>query len=245
MIIRIAGDKQTITTVDEWFKAAPPKGEKTQWKEGRSAMEMARFAVSKEFPAFILRLTKWAGIDDQYYKCEPEAKTSFEKGMGISGPRNHDLLMVGDNSIIGVEAKVSESFDKTLQEKKVGASANMLTRLTKCKEYLFGDNIPSDADELYYQLFSATIGTIIEAKRRHKNTAVALFVTFKGKVSKEPNYSDNVKINNDAFVKFCAALGLGPEGGKLKYIPGLGEDQIDCFIKKVDVNIGNNFHYEY
>ena len=243
MIINISGNKQPINSVEDWFNAAPPKGEKTQWKVGRSALEMARFAVSDDFPHFISKICKWAGINDESFNCEPEAKTSFDKGMGTSGPRNHDLLMIGESSVIGIEAKVSESFDKQIKVKKVNASENMHTRLDACKNYLFGDK-DINVDEMYYQLFSATIGTILEAKRNEKTKAVALFLTFTGNVSKEPEYGENVKINNHAFELFCSELGLGPEGGKLKNVPGLNGKPIECYVKKVNVEIAYNYEYE-
>ena len=58
MIIKISSNGKQITSVEEWFDAAPPKGEKTQWKVGRSAMEMARFAVSDDFSKFISTVSK-------------------------------------------------------------------------------------------------------------------------------------------------------------------------------------------
>ena len=244
MIIKISSNGKQITSVEEWFNAAPPKGEKTQWKVGRSAMEMARFAVSDDFSKFISTVSKWAKIDDTNYDCEPEAKTTFNKGMGSGGPRNHDLLMVGDSSVIGIEAKVSESFDKQISEKRIGATDNMHTRLDSCLSFLYGEKLPNNAEQMYYQLFSATIGTIIEAQRRGKKKAVVLFLTFTGNVSKESDYNDKVAINEKAFMAFCNSLGLGEEGGKLNFIPGLGDNQIDCFVKSVKVEIAYNYGYK-
>ena len=97
---------------------------------------------------------------------------------------------------------------------------------------------------MYYQLFSATIGTILEAKRNNKKKAVALFLTFTGNVAKESKYEDNVAINNAAFELFCSKLGLGPEGGKLKNVPGLNGEPIECYVKKVNVEIAYNYGYK-
>ena len=94
------------------------------------------------------------------------------------------------------------------------------------------------------KMMSATIGTILEAKRNNKKKAVALFLTFTGNVAKESKYEDNVAINNAAFELFCSKLGLGPEGGKLKNVPGLNGEPIDCYVKKVNVEIAYNYGYK-
>ena len=233
-----------INTVDQWFKAAPPKGESSQWKPGRSAMEMARFALSDRFPSFISDAIRDLAITEKSFECEPEAKTSFSEGMGTSGPRNHDLLMIGSSIVIGIEAKVSESFDKQIKDKRAGAGDNMIRRLDSCLDYLYGkNNHPENAESLYYQLFSATIGTILEAERHNKKKALVLFVTFVGDVNKEPQYADHVQANDKAFKEFCYSLGLGEKGGKLKSIPGAKDKDLECWIKGIKVTIGD-YHIE-
>ena len=235
---------KTITSLDDWYRIAPPKGEKAQWKVGRSAMEMARFALSERFPVFISDLVDQRHITDKSFECEPEAKTYFEKGMGTGGPRNHDLLMIGNNSIIGIEAKVSESYDKRIKDKRVGASKNMVKRLDSCLSFLYGESIPQNANELYYQLFSATIGTILAAKENHKQKAVVIFLTFSGNVSKDPHYDDKVEKNKKAFKSFCTSLGLSENGGKISFIPGLGQNQIETWITHAEVIIDYNYSCE-
>lgn len=225
-----------ITSPEQWFNCAPPKGGAIQWKPGRSAQEMARFALSTQFPILIENILAEYGIKDSAFTCEPEAETPFENGMGTSGPRNHDLLMLGNDTAIGVEAKVSESFDKQIKEKRIGASKNMHTRLDSCLDFMYSSR-PDNAEELYYQLFSATIGTIIEAKKNHFKNAIALFVVFVGNVAKEPNYADHLSINKKAFADFCASFGLDEKGGRLPEVPGA--KGIKVWIKKVEVNIEN------
>ena len=48
-----------ITSLEQWFNCAPPKGGAIQWKPGRSAQEMARFA---------LRMTKKGVVDDDDWR---------------------------------------------------------------------------------------------------------------------------------------------------------------------------------
>lgn len=42
MPVRIAKNGQLITSVDDWFRHAPPKGGADHWRDGRSAKELAR-----------------------------------------------------------------------------------------------------------------------------------------------------------------------------------------------------------
>ena len=146
--------------------------------------------------------------------------------------------MIGNDTVIGIEAKVSEPYDKKIKDKRIGATDNMNKRLDSCISYLLGQNKSEEVEQLYYQLFSATIGTILEAKRRTKKKAVVLFLTFTGNVSMESNYINNMKVNNEAFKKFCEALCLGDKGGVLTNIPGLDKEHIEVWIKSVEVNIG-------
>lgn len=234
-----------IKSLDQWFHVAPPEGGTTQWKVGRSALEMARFAMSNEFPAVIEKVLKECNLKDSGFDCEPEALTSFEPGMGTGGPRHHDLLMIGKNTLIGVEAKVSEPFDKTIKDKRnrKDVTANMKLRLNSCLNYLY-KTIPENADDLYYQLFSATIGTIIAAKNlkdKDIKNVISLFVVFTGNVDKEKGYDDHVRENEKAFKEFCNSFGLDENGGELPKIPGAPD--IRCWIKKIHVDIGS-FSYK-
>lgn len=230
-----------VKNLEQWFNCAPPEGGMKQWKPGRSAMEMARFALSERFPAFISEIAKGIGCKEKHFDCEPEALTPFNKDMGKSGPRHHDLLLVGKNLVIGVEAKVSEPYDSKISEKRKKAESennnNMICRLDSCLSYLYGTNLPKNVEDLYYQLFSATIGTILAAKNNHKTKALVLFITFTGDVEKERYYNKHIQDNEDAFKAFCNSLGLGDEGGKIPNVPG--DPQIECWIKSVKINIGN------
>ena len=231
--------KVEIQTLDQWFNVAPPEGGSKQWKVGRSALEMARFALSKEFPTMIDKVLKECGLKDRSFICEPEALTSFEQGMGTGGPRHHDLLMIGNNTVIGIEAKVSEPFDKRIEDKRKGATDNMKQRLNSCLDYLYKRR-PDNAEKMYYQLFSATIGSIIAAKTlkdKDIQNVISLFVIFVDNVDKEEGYDDHVKDNNDAFKVFCESFGLDENGGKLPEIPKA--PGINCWIKKVIVHIGD------
>lgn len=228
-----------IKDLGDWFKYAPPKGEEKQWVKGRSALEMAAFALSKGFPTEIKKVLKECGFSPNHnFICEPEAETRFPSDrFGIGGPRNHDLLMVSDDLIIGIEAKVSESFDKKISERRHGASDNLNMRIDAFASMLYGDKVPKNFNDLRYQLFSATIGTIIEAQQRSKSgkpikNCLMLVVVFSGKgVKAENNYSDKVKTNDADYIEFCRSLGLPDNGGRIEI------EGINCWIKKITVRI--------
>ena len=61
---------------------------------------------------------------------------------------------------------------------------------------------PDSIKGLQYQLLTATVGTVLEAKRRKKKDAIVLVLVFTGNVSKEDGYEQNVQNNDVAFDAF-------------------------------------------
>lgn len=237
--------KEQIKNIEQWFRIAPPKGRAKQWKKGRSALEMARFTLSKDFPKIIDTIIEEYGLGEKSFLCEPEATTGFEKWMGQKGPREHDLLMIGSDTIIGIEAKVSEPFDKKIKDKRKEAkekkNENVILRLDSCLEYLYGEKVPENAEDLYYQLFSATIGSVIEAKKRNKKNVISLFIVFSGNIDADGEYEKKIQENDKAFKDFCSTLNIGETGGKIPFIPNAPD--INCWVKKLVIDIGPKFDY--
>lgn len=226
--------KEEINSLEHWEELAGPKSKERHWKPGRSAFEFARYALSDKFTEFIENLLSDYNITEDSFMCEPEALTSFGKGMGKGGPRNHDLLMFGKNTVVGIEAKVSESYDKTIKAKRQAGRENMKTRLNACLDFMHEER-PANEEKLYYQLYSATIGTVLEAKKRGLSNALVLFVVFVGNVARGRNHDKQIKTNNDAFYEFCKTLNIAEDGRCLSEIPGA--PSINVVIKKVEVNI--------
>ena len=119
MKITIEKKGTRITDIPTWFSVAPPKGGKKQWKEGRSAWAMANYVLnsSSNFKEMIEKILNDCQIQMQSFKCEPEATAGLGIGFGGGGSRNHDMLMIGKDCVIGIEAKVSESFDDEIGNK--------------------------------------------------------------------------------------------------------------------------------
>lgn len=228
--------KKNDITIDNknWELLWQPK-EKKQWKDGRSSKELAKFASSDSFQLLISHVLKECNIEEQDFVCEPEAKNSLGKGFN-RGCRNHDLLMVGDNCVIGVEAKVDESFDEkwkdAFESQKKKYTTEKDTRAYKLREYLAnGENV----DDIGYQLFTATRGTIWSATKEKKRKCIFLVIVFDGKIDASPKHLDKVKKNNDDFLKFC------------RIVVGDGKsiclDDVECWIKKVTVTISNTYSF--
>jgi DNA-directed RNA polymerase sigma subunit (sigma70/sigma32) len=176
------------------------------------------------------------GITEQDFTCTPEYKSSLGKGFGRGGCRNHDLLMEGDEDcIIGVEAKVSESFDKdwinalNIQKKKTNEEDTRAYRLRK-RLVKFDSQ---EVDKIGYQLFTATRATINYAIEKKKNKCIVLVIVFEGEIDKGNKYEEKVAKNNKDFVEFCKAVGV--QDGKIKI------DGIECWIKKVTINISKSY----
>lgn len=237
MKIIVKKDGTEITNLEEWKCYASPKDAQKHWKDGRSAKEMARFVLSKDFASIMSSIFAEIGLNEETYLCEPEAKTYFGKGFGRGGPRNHDLIMVGNESVVGIEAKVSESFDELVSKKST-------KRVNALMEFLYGVNEASveDKNELYYQLITATVGTIKEAKLKGKKKAIVLFITFTGNVNKEKSYEANIKRNKKALEYFYKKIKIN-NNGKLNNLPG-SDDDIECWIKSVIIHINSNYNLD-
>lgn len=222
MNIEIIKNDTKITSVEDWYKVAPPKKPAEQWKDGRSAKELARFVTGPSFGEFVKLLLKNMGIKEQDFVCEPEAETRFEIqssleqiDLGVSGPRNHDLLMTGKTCVIGVEAKVSEKFgeytvkkewEKACTPNKREKRISGLIQFLSDGVYQDYEHTPDSIKELQYQLFTATVGTILEAKRKVIKEAIVLVMVFKGNVAKEDDYNTKCDNNDAAFNAFKNAF---------------------------------------
>ena len=224
-----------ITNEDDWFKVSPPKGGKKQWKKGRSARLLAQYTTDQtsDFKQLIEIILADCGLKVKNFNCVPEASAGLGIGFGGGGSRNHDLLMIGNNCVIGVEAKVSESFDREINE-VISESATRKYRAEKLISFLVREKSDDTLKKLGYQLFTATRGTICSAINSEVPYAIFLVIVFTGDVDKEPNYDDNCEKNNkdfDAFLKYVNA----DENGKIER--EVNGEKIKCWIKKVEVDV--------
>ena len=208
--------------------------------EGRSAWCMASFAINhpEQFHSIITEILKECAIELQDFKCEPEAVAGLGKGMKTGGQRNHDLLMIGSkNCVIGIEAKVSESFDEPfgiVYEK----GGNKKARAYALKKFLTPEK---DIDEIGYQLFTATRGSMVSAMKAGYTNAILLVIVFEGEIKlnkgeTEKDYEQTIKKNDEDFIKFLENCGADENGMIQRVIEG---KTISCWIKKIKICIPN------
>lgn len=172
---------------------------KLHWKKGRSAMsaaacweqnhprlppEISALLDSSNDPALsnldlLLAIPEWA-------VALPGDETSSKTDV-MAICRNDAGLV-----IVGVEAKMDETFGPTLAEKKAKATSGQLERIAFLEKEL-GRTSPC-GDEIRYQLLHRTVSALLTARAFHAPVAVMLVQSF----------SPMSKWNED-FAAFCAA----------------------------------------
>lgn len=217
-----------IKSLDDWKEFASPKKEDIQWKDGRSAKELAKYMTEPKvhLPNEIEEILLELGCEQESgFTGEPEKVTRLTgKGEG----RNHDLLLVQDNKwVVGIEAKADEPLGNLVsKELSKDISDNKRNRIESLYNDVYG--CYTCGVDVRYQLLTATVGTLIEAKNLNASNAVLIIITFKKEGDYNPNkVQANIKDIND-FVS-----SLGKTLGKGQYnIPGY--PGIDFYIKHIE-----------
>lgn len=174
-----------IESREDWRQLASPASP-IHWKDGRSAMELAKAWIGGAGQAALARLlemhpeTKDLVIDDAI----AEAQVSFDRYPG--GKRNHDLLIHGHcrsgDVVIGLEAKADEPFGQTVGQyeakaqatRRAGITTNAPERIAELMTAVLGPSaagVPTMRD-LRYQLFTGIAGTLAAAE----DAELAVFV---------------------------------------------------------------------
>ena len=221
--------RNIITNVEQWHQFAPPKDSDKHWKEGRSAMSLAQFMTnSKQIKKLEDLLKEWGYDTSGTIKCTPEANTNLP---GTGGGRNHDLLMVGKDFVVGIEAKVTETFGNPISMELFGAIENKSLRINTLAKDLLGCGVNEKNEHLRYQLLTGIMGTFYEAKSKSKPKALFLVIVFTDAItSKDYKVVQN---NNKDFEEFCKYLGLTSDGGEIE------RDGIKLDIKKIEISLAD------
>ena len=235
MNIRYEKKGMAIDSLKAWKELGKPKKD-SQWKEGRSARLMAELAIERkpEFAKRVSDLLAECGIAEQDFVCEPEAATGLGKRMGRGGARKHDLLMCGNDCVIGIEAKVSEIFDEEIGKRLKSPKDNRRKRAESLIKFLTPDKTQDEVSGIGYQLFTAARGTMCAALKQGMEKCIMLVITFKGNVEKEKNYDANCAKNAKDFDDFLKATGADGNGRIDRNISG---KDISCWIKHIDVTV--------
>ena len=187
-IIRFHKDQENISSVEDWFKFAPPKGKDSHWQDGRSAKELAKaWFPQRGQPQVPSELADLLGGHDLTRNLKiveglPERAIALDHFRGETS--NADLVLLGQTShghvVITIEAKADEPFGSTIAERLEKGRSNPNSNIPRRIELLCGGIFGSSADalhslgELHYQLLTGVAGALIEAKT--KDAAFAVFV---------------------------------------------------------------------
>ena len=165
---------------EDW-KALLAKPRK-HWRTGYSAKALAYcWQEANDFPECVRTVFKKSGIplfqNIELLLAFPEWKVPLRGG---SRPSQNDIFVLakGNDQLISimVEGKVSEPFDKTIEEWRLENSEGKKARLKFLCEELQLDK--EQTDHIRYQLLHRTASAIIEAKKFNAQNALMLVHSF-------------------------------------------------------------------
>ena len=213
--MRLCKGSLDIQSIDDWFRLAPPKKGALQWKDGRSAKELARTwcgrnnspSPPEEFLDLLMPLVNAVQLAGAIGWPEHQVPIDDLRGE----PPNIDLAIVSEGkqgrTAICVEAKADEPFgeyaltihDSAMKRIKQGVKTGALKRLLHLEENLLPDpsaDLPGRS-EIRYQLLTGTAAALALAKSHQ--APVAVFVvhefSFAGHVDEKKKRQNKVDLN--------------------------------------------------
>jgi len=215
-IIRFHKSGSFIRSVADWFRLALPKEGLRQWKDGRSAKELAKAWFpqpgSPQVPAELIALLNSSSdlINTEILEGTPEHKIPLDNFRGET--RNADLVLVGKRGnskiSINIEAKADEPYDQTVADKLrtvKNPRSKIPDRIDLLCQALFGA-IPGanlDLRDLRYQLLTGCAGAMIEASKIGAGAAVFVVHVF---ISDGVD-NQKVRSNDIDYVRFLKRMG--------------------------------------
>lgn len=229
-----------ISTVELWLEKAPPKRGKLQWKDGRSAKELARYitAALPDVPSEMEAVLSHFVSKDASFEWEAEHVTDFALyDLGRGEGRNHDAFLENEKLVVGIEAKADEAFGSQCIKRALNkASDNKIHRVNGMINMLFGDS-PENHMPIRYQLVTAACATLLEAKKRELNKAVLMVIVFK----KQGCYCEEKIVRNEkdiqAFLDHSGATKVGD--GAYWIVPTVYGKQhgIDLYFSEITIEL--------
>ena len=178
----------------------PHLGKPSHWKQGRSAKSLAdKWFFDGAFPPAIQALLNQSPCLAAAEMLDGWLERETDLRDGRSTPSQTDLLAligIGDElAVLGIEAKVDESFGPLVSEWLKEATTGKRDRLASlCDLFRLP---PAAIGHLRYQLLHRTAATVLEAKRFRARKAVLIVQSF---CPKATGLSDATA--------FCKAIGL-------------------------------------
>lgn len=245
-----SADGKQISSVEDWLRYAPPQKGECQWKDGRSAKELAKAFFREgraELPGELQRLFEDSDLTKGLvcHAAVPEKTTQLD--IPTRKPRYHDLVLTGTiegkKAIVCIEAKADETFGEIVRDhyaKNAAVHSDVPKRIEQMSQGLFGlkyNNNDGPVADLRYQLLTSLAGTVIEA--RIQDAAIAIFLVYEFVTDKTS--PQKIQANSDDLQRFarmygCQKLETGKLFGPLKihgdqYIPAT----IPAYMAKVSI----------
>jgi uncharacterized protein DUF6946 len=197
-----------ISTVDQWYTAAPPKGREAHWVAGRSARELANAWCGPTgacVPAEVDQLLHSHAdlVTVVVERAFPERQIRFDDLPGE--PRNADLAIEARDRTgvvaITIEGKADESFDRpvgaVLQAAAHRIAADERTGAVARVEALSAALLPpwraglARLGDLRYQLLTGIAGTLAWARDIGGSRAVFVVHEFVTNQSRDGKHAQN------------------------------------------------------
>lgn len=193
---------------------------KLHWKKGRSAMSAAACweEANPNLPPDVLRVLGVSNdpslSDLELIAAIPEWEVDLPGG---TRPSQTDVLAIARNEknlvILGVEAKVDETFGPTLGERMADSSAGQLERIAYLQKEL--GLVKSLPNTIRYQLLHRTVSTLLTARNFHAPVAVMLVHSF-----------CPASTWREDFTAFCAELSCSQITPDLFEVPGITSQRL-------------------
>lgn len=223
-MMKLNAHKKGVVDLKTWKKECPPK-ESYQWKDKRSAKLLAEY-ITTNLPQVPIEIEKaLSSIVDTnaVFDWDAEYVTALP---GRGEGRNHDAVFFNEDILVSIEAKVDEPLGDLISEQIKGATVNKLHRISEMLGFIFKDGF-SEYGNLRYQLLTASVGTLLEAKERKVEKAVLLVLIFKTEGESD---DEKLKGNSNDIAQFLKATNAKDEDG-LKVIPN--NTDIKLYFKEI------------
>jgi hypothetical protein len=210
MKFRVTNSQIEVTTLDEWREHCAPVNPHIQWKDKRSAKEMARFWLNVNNQETFRKYLNLLNPNIQFETAYPEHPSKFDD---YARPRINDLCIYAKGNkkqyFISIEGKADEpygtnyflqEFQNSIIEKQKNINSKKLNRAIELFNRL-GNN-----DMLFtvrYQLLYWLAGSIDEAKRKNISDVVLISQEFHSDKTTEEKCTLNARDLNN-FVSFVS-----------------------------------------
>jgi hypothetical protein len=217
-----------------WKSKYAPMGGDAHWKEGRSAMELARYMTAHlpyapyEIERALSTLTDKEAVFDW-------AGEHVTKLPGTGEGRNHDAIMWNDDVFVGIEGKADESLGNGYVASEYDkGSDNKKMRIEKLTDMIWGDT-PQAHPDIRYQLLTASGAILLEAAKHNVSKALFLVVVFKQLGEYQ---QDKLDANNRDIETFLRSTHAERENNLYRLSTEYGaKNGITLYFKKIEIDL--------